>query len=285
MELTKLAGDNMSRALLAALLAHAVVVLGLGFAFEWSPAHRIADHLDVVLVNWRSETTPEDPDFLAQADQQGGGERAEPSRPSQPHSAPLPNTDQGEAEVNAEAGAPDPSQLQREQLLAQQSAIEVVETDNRNPVEPESLPSAQDLIEQSLRMAQMQPETSREDVWHSKTPRRKYISANTKQYEYASYMQAWVAKVESVGNRNYPEEARKLNINGDLVLTVGVNPDGSVESIIIKRSSGYLELDRAAARIVELAAPYAPLPEHILREVDVLHITRTWRFTPGGSLR
>jgi hypothetical protein len=27
-----------------------------------------------------------------------------------------------------------------------------------------------------------------------------------------------------------------------------------------------------------LAAPYAPLPENIADKVDVLHITRTWRF-------
>jgi protein TonB len=44
------------------------------------------------------------------------------------------------------------------------------------------------------------------------------------------------------------------------------------------RSSGIPEIDRAAISIVQLAAPYAPLPDNITERVDVLHITRTWRF-------
>ncbi len=44
------------------------------------------------------------------------------------------------------------------------------------------------------------------------------------------------------------------------------------------RSSGVSEIDQAAINIVHLAAPYAPLPDNITERVDVLHITRTWRF-------
>ncbi len=92
-------------------------------------------------------------------------------------------------------------------------------------------------------------------------------------------MQAWVAKVERVGNLNYPEEIRRLKLTGDLVMTVGINLDGSVESIDIQRSSGKPQLDQAATRIVRLAGPYSPLPDTINASVDVLHITRTWRFS------
>ena len=62
-------------------------------------------------------------------------------------------------------------------------------------------------------------------------------------------------------------------------MTVGINQDGSVESIDIMRSSGLPQLDNAATRIVRLAGPYSPLPEYIKGSVDVLHITRTWRFS------
>ena len=92
-------------------------------------------------------------------------------------------------------------------------------------------------------------------------------------------MQAWVAKVERVGNLNYPEEVRRLKLVGDLIMTVGVNQDGSVESIEVMRSSGLPQLDQAATRIVRLAGPYSPLGEQISGDVDVLHITRTWRFS------
>jgi protein TonB len=52
----------------------------------------------------------------------------------------------------------------------------------------------------------------------------------------------------------------------------------TVESVDVMRSSGIPEIDRAAISIVQLAAPYAPLPDNITERVDVLHITRTWRF-------
>jgi protein TonB len=54
-----------------------------------------------------------------------------------------------------------------------------------------------------------------------------------------------------------------------------------VESIDVKRSSGVPEIDEAAIRIVQMAAPYSPLPDNITERVDILHITRTWRFETG----
>ena len=57
-----------------------------------------------------------------------------------------------------------------------------------------------------------------------------------------------------------------------------VGPDGSVRNIMVRRSSGHKVLDDAAIRIVELAAPFAPFPDDILKEVDILHVTRTWKF-------
>jgi protein TonB len=91
-------------------------------------------------------------------------------------------------------------------------------------------------------------------------------------------MSAWVSKVERVGNLNYPSELRQKRLHGDLVLTVGIHQNGTVESVEVKRSSGISEIDDAAIAIVQLAAPYAPLPDNITEHVDVLHITRTWRF-------
>jgi protein TonB len=46
----------------------------------------------------------------------------------------------------------------------------------------------------------------------------------------------------------------------------------------VRRSSGHQMLDDAAVRIVELAAPFAPFPDDIREEVDILHVTRTWNF-------
>jgi len=94
----------------------------------------------------------------------------------------------------------------------------------------------------------------------------------------AAYEQAWQDKVEQHGNRNFPEEARRQKLSGSLVLAVGIQPDGRVYSVQVLQSSGQAVLDNAARHIVDLAAPFAPLPREIRQEVEVLVITRTWRF-------
>ena len=97
-------------------------------------------------------------------------------------------------------------------------------------------------------------------------------------------MEAWRARVERVGNLNYPEQAKRLKLTGDLVLDVEIRPDGGVHAINVVRPSGHRVLDDAAMRIVRLAAPYDPFPEKIRSEVDILHITRTWQFMRGDRL-
>ena len=109
-------------------------------------------------------------------------------------------------------------------------------------------------------------------------PRRKAISASTQEYKYASYLETWRRKVEAIGNLNYPEEARRRKLYGNLILQVGVRADGSLEEVRVLRSSGSTLLDEAAVRIVNLAAPFAPFPPDIRRETDFLDITRTWQF-------
>ena len=117
----------------------------------------------------------------------------------------------------------------------------------------------------------------------ARRPKKKFISANTKEYVYASYMRGWSDRVQRIGNLNYPDEARRRKLYGDLLLTVGLNRDGGIKNITIIKSSGQPLLDAAAERIVRLSAPFPPLPKDV--NVDELYITRTWQFLPGDVLR
>jgi protein TonB len=119
---------------------------------------------------------------------------------------------------------------------------------------------------------------------YASRPRRKAVSTATREYRYASYMEAWRRKVEHIGNLNYPREAREQGLFGNLILHVAVRADGNLEGVRVVRSSGHKLLDRAAIRIVELAAPFAPFPPDIRAEVDVLDITRTWQFQRNNRL-
>jgi len=271
--------DRFAVSVLMALGLHAVILLGVGFVVDFRPLTHPLETLDVVLVNWRSESKPDEADFLAQATQQGGGESTEATRPSQEYTGASPGLADGDDPLNQQEQASSVADAEREQILVEDDSSEFSQqiTSIEQPEPP--LPSAAELMQESMAMAKLQPGIQRDRESKSKLPKRKWISANTREYEFAAYMQAWVAKVERVGNLNYPEEIRRLMLVGDLVMTVGINVDGSVESIDIQRSSGYSRLDQAATRIVRLAGPYSPLPEHINATVDILHITRTWRFS------
>jgi len=140
------------------------------------------------------------------------------------------------------------------------------------------LPSATTLLINSFKIASLSAEIRRKMQDKANRPRRKFISASTKEYKYAAYMEAWRTKVERVGNLNYPDDARKKKLSGSLILDVALNADGTVNQITVRKSSKSKILDDAAVRIVELSSPFSPFPDHIRKETDILHITRTWQF-------
>lgn len=275
--------DRFMVFLVLATAVHALLFFGISFGLKLNPVPRLADTLDVVLVQWRSESEPEEADYLAQATQKGGGDTVEKTRPSEPESGPLPRPDEGREAAQSQQQSPQVAIEQRETVTVDDdSAPSVQATEIEQPEAPQ--PDAEQLMQQSMDLASLQPELRRERQWKSKLPVRKHISANTREYEFASYMSAWVSKVERVGNLNYPTELRQKQLHGDLVLTVGIHQNGTVESIKIMRSSGKADIDDAAVRIVRLSAPFSPLPDNIAEKVDILHITRTWRFeTRFGS--
>lgn len=269
--------DPFMLCLVLAIGVHAALAFGITFGISLNPLPRLADTLDVVLVQWRSEEEPEQADYLAQAAQRGGGETRERTRPADPVSGLLPNTQQGQDMLQAPSQEPAPAVEVREIVAVESESATALQQTSIEQPEAER-PDAARLMSQSMDMASLRPELNRQREWQSKIPRREFISANTRRYEFASYMSAWVSKVERVGNLNYPNELRQKRLHGDLVLTVGIHQNGTVESIEVKRSSGISEIDDAAIAIVQMAAPYAPLPDNITEHVDVLHITRTWRF-------
>ena len=284
MTVRRLLSDRFTVALMLAMGLHALAVLGISFKIEINPVQLAAKTLDVVLVNWQSAEAPEEADYLAQASQRGGGESTETSRPSQNMSSAISSQGEGDMPEQADAQIPNDDLESLRELTSANERARPVQQITHTDQPDEKLPTAAQLMEQSTQMASLRPNMHRENVWQSRLPRRRFISANTREYEFASYMQAWVAKVERIGNLNYPMELLRRKLVGDLLMTVGINQNGSVESIDIRRSSGFPALDESAMRIVRLAAPYSPLPQNISSRVDVLHITRTWKFSSGYRL-
>jgi len=325
--------DRLGFTLFIAIAAHAIVVLGVTFA-PHERARELVSTLDIVLVQHRSEEAPEDVDYLAQANQDGGGESEEAERPATPLRAPFvgpipdiamasPPTEFREEVLSTElepvrtvtaaaqdltpTAPPAPVLTQDEEETPEKFMSEPSTKTSETPdsrtvrqaekkpqpqpepqAQPETPPpttqtlTAQTLIDRSLAMASLSAEIDRRLQAYAKRPKRKWITARTKEHKYAAYMEAWRQKVERVGNLNYPDEARRANLSGNLLLDVALRPDGSVQEVILRRSSGKKVLDDAAIRIVNLAAPFARFPKAIAEETDILHVERTWQFLSGN---
>ena len=131
----------------------------------------------------------------------------------------------------------------------------------------------------------MEAELDEQQKMYAKRPKATYITASTRRTPDAMYLKAWTRKIERFGNLNYPDEARRQKLEGQLILTVALSPDGNIINVKISKSSGHKVLDDAARRIVELAAPFAKVPEDVLQGNNRLVITRTWQFSHGSGNR
>jgi protein TonB len=315
-------GDRLGMTLVLAVLVHTIVILGVGFAPEPVKMPRF-DAMEVILVPLTSEAPDEASQLAQAALEGGGtasgaGDRpvapivnpqaalsTELAMPPPPALDPVPveqavareAATRPEPQVDtmtvapAANAAPDRLAAPAADAQAQASATAVQQpepstsagTDNVDTRLSRPTPSAAELITSSFAIASLSAEIQQRLDARSQRPRRRFVSASTREYRYAAYMEAWRSKVERVGNLNYPDEARRRNLSGSLILEVIIEPNGKVHEMIVRRPSGHAVLDDAAQRIVALAGPFAPFPPDIARDTDYLHITRTWQFLDSAQ--
>lgn len=281
-------GDRLSLTVFFALAFHAILILGISFNLMDDSDPSLST-MEITLVHNSAEEEPEDADYLAQANQLGGGNIAEKVRDSSPFSNPAPTAEEGIAPDRQRelAMRPQPEQTAATELMTvDQARRQVHSKPQQQPLPlPVSTLSAAQLFERSQEIARLSARIEEIKKSYAISPRQTYVrGANARQFRFASYLDAWRAKIERIGNLNYPEEAIRRGIKGKLLLDVAINADGSLHSVKVLRSSGHKVLDNAARRIVKLAAPYPPLGEDILQDTDILHITRVWQFKTGGRL-
>ena len=282
--------DRLGLTTFASVLAHMVVVLGISFTVPSlrSELDRLP-MLEITLVNTRSEQEPEQVDFLAQANQEGGGDSDEPVVARSPLPLhPVPNVSR-QLPTAKLASKPNPPAPRSEPKPLTQERPAEIQVARARPLEepaPDQPMTSPGLVSKPAAAERARLSAEISEFWeeYQKRPRRKFLSARTREYKYAAYMEAWRAKVERVGNLNYPERARQQKLTGQLVLDVEIRRDGKVHAINVIRTSGHKVLDDAAMRIVRLAAPYDAFPDTFRGEVDILHITRTWQFMRGNRL-
>ncbi len=247
--------DRFGWVLTVSIIFHLVIVLGVSFVLPSQATNQdFSPPLKITLVASQSEQPDEEAEVLAQADSKGEEEAS---------LLPLiPGTSQQGSAVDSPP---------KEKVLMEQQA-EALYNPN-DPAEPQvkSEPGVtRDQLTQSIDLAFLNAQAK---------PREKFVSANTRASEIAPYLENWRLLVERVGNLNYPDAAKRQQIEGELVMDVTIRSDGSVSDVNILRSSGHKVLDDGAERIVHIAAPFDPFTEVMKKEFDTLHIIRTWKFS------
>lgn len=277
--------DRLGFTLFLAAVLHAALILGLGFTL--SEPNQISKTLEITLSTFKSEEKPKEADFLAQDNQQGSGTLEHKAAPKTTEQALFQDT-----EVKRVTPPAAPQQPAARQEAPKAAVATRAPQQQKTPVKREEVkPTPQtrpapvfDSAQLSSEIASLEAELAQEVQQYAKRPKiHRLNAASTMRDKGAWYKDEWRKKVERIGNLNYPDEARRQGIYGNLRLLVSINRDGTLYEVLVLESSGQRLLDQAAQRIVRLAAPFAPFTGD-LADVDRLEIIRTWRFERGDRL-
>jgi periplasmic protein TonB len=274
-------GDRLATAIFAAALVHGLLILGVKFTAPKPPGDALPT-LEVLLV----PPGPDDPQenagaaYIAQRTQTGAGTGTENRRASLPEArdeqtAPPAGTEVEDAPVTP---ADDPegavSVLARRALQAERLAT---------GVEPRPEPPVfHALPTPAVPTVGLNASVADRDLYlRGQRSADGKLLADTRESAIASYLDGWKRRIERVGTLNFPNEARRRQLSGNPVLEVAIRANGSLETVLVRRSSGHRELDEAAVGIVRLAAPFEPFPTALRERYPVLRFAYEWQFIDG----
>lgn len=275
--------DRLVTMLFLAALLHGLIILGLTFNSSLGGAHS-APGLQVLLV---SDEVPEaerndKATYLAQRTQLGSGNTSESVSPRNPAaSVPIPQHE-GVADGDSLHDSGDAAGAAEERVITSTGW----NTDARYLADRGEAGATRDrpLLLNAQPTSQPGPEDESGPA-RLRGPRHDelWITPDTRAASLAPYLDSWRRKVEHVGTLNYPTAARIPGVKASPVVEVGIAADGTLDRAVIRRSSGYPELDNAALQILKLASPFDPFPPELTSEYRVLRFAYEWQFV-GGHL-
>ncbi|MDP2229740.1 MAG: TonB family protein [Methylotenera sp.] len=301
----------MTIAIWVSIYVHALL-LSIHFEPELKKFRDDLPTLEVMLVNSKTLTAPDKADVLAQANLDRGGNTDQ----NRKMKTALPAVKQQKAEFSvkpmtevkagkkaAKLTAEETKEQKHVAELEKQAQELMTQLNSSNKVEsqpvqkaaakeaemgsqesPSKVLNMRDLTTMALEMDRLEAIIAKQQDEYQKRPKKRFLGARAKEASDAMYLDAWRQKVERIGNMNYPEAAKAQKIYGQLRMTVSIRSDGSIDSIVIDKSSGSKILDKAAKDIVNMAAPYPAFSPEMKKTTDILGITRTWTFTQEDML-
>jgi periplasmic protein TonB len=275
------AWDRLLTMLFLAGLLHGIVILGLTFSAS-AGDRGSAPGLEVLLVSDELPEADRNPSatYLAQRTQLGSGNTRDPVAPHNRSSSVPKLRHEGSPEGDSLTSSGETSGGQDERILT----TVAWNTDVRYLTDAGSSHAARDrpLLIDEPPVAQPGPHDE-EGPAKLRGPEREelWITPDTRAATLAPYLDAWRRKVERIGTINYPTAARGAGARASPVVEVGIKADGTLDRVVIRRTSGNPQLDQAALAILRLASPFDRFPPELAAQYRVLRFAYEWQFVGG----
>jgi protein TonB len=272
--------DRLATAVFVAALLHGLVILGIRFNAD-PPDRRPLPTLEVLLVpDGPAEEDNESAAYLSSRDQRGAGTARDRQRTSLPEASASLLEHTGDVQGTETSPAAAESSRGGSPVLAASSprsrrAVtgEEPEPSGRAalPIESRPLPQVGVNASAAAESLHLRGDPSPDDR----------LLADTRGSQIAAYIDAWKRRVEQVGTLHFPDEARSRRPSNNPVLEVAIRADGTLQQVVVRRSSGQREIDHAAISTVRLAAPFDPFPPAMRDRYPVFRLSYEWQFMAG----
>ena len=277
--------DRMLTTCFLAALFHGIVILGVTFSSPGSKTGNDgAPGLEVVLVNDQAPTVASNPNaqYLSERSQKGSGNTLKRERALIPKSSLMPVERSGVPSGDGLAALQSGTEVGDDELIAthaQSQKILYFASPTAASV-PSQLPL---LLEKRPDLGITPNDDGVELRMRGEANQQLWIAADTRESDVAVYLDSWRRKIERVGTMNFPDAARRQKLSGTPVIEVTIGSDGKLLDTVVRRSSGHVEIDEAAMRILKLAAPFDPFPAELTAKHDQIRIAYEWQFLGGAS--
>jgi periplasmic protein TonB len=277
--------DRMLTTCFLAALFHGIVILGVTFSSPGSTAdNEGAPGLEVVLVNDQAPSVAANPNaqYLSERSQKGSGNTLKRERALIPKSSLMPVERSGVPSGDGLAALQSGTEMGDDELVATHAPSQKILYF--------AAPTAASVPTQLALLLEKRPDlgmTPNDDGvelrMRGEANQQLWIAADTRESDVAVYLDSWRRKIERVGTMNFPDVARRQKLSGTPVIEVTIGSDGKLLDTVVRRSSGHVEIDEAAMRILKLAAPFDSFPAELTAKHDQIRIAYEWQFLGGAS--
>ncbi len=271
--------DRLPAMLFLAALIHGILIIGVTFNPELTDQFADAISLEVTIVADPDQQidSPDNAAYLAQANQQGGGNTADQVRPAAPLQSAMPVDNPGHEDGTALVDATAHERAADDVIASQNVSDRAVVLDPRT--EPRTANTRAIAMEAGSEVTLPLPQDeSASMLIHDDEPRELIVSADTRESVVAAYLDSWKRRVEAVGAAYLPELGDIGGISGSPTLMVAIEASGDLNDAVIRKTSGSTVLDLAALDILQRASPFNPFPPEIAAEYDTVRFEYKWLF-------